>query len=516
MHLEVPLLPKQDELMALLDRSPATWIGYGGSRGGTKSHGGRMAMLLRRLQYRGTKGLIIRRKWKEVYENHVDPLLRQFPQLKPCYHPPHGVRGSARLDLPNGSSIVFGYAEHPTDNPASGEIHDYQGHEYADILADEATHFTEYELTFLKTCNRWPSIPNLKCNLLLTMNPGSRGHVFCKRVFIDREYTGNERAQDYAFLRAYGWDNIEWVRGALAEDKHSEYDYYHWTDDERYKYFLERSDYGRSLDRLKGKMRQAHLMGDWDAFAGQFFDVFDSDTHVQNVTLKPWWPRWISIDWGFDHPSAVYWHAETDERKTVTYREFVQDRLSPEPLAHKIVELSTDGKEREKIHAVYLSPDAFAKKTSDDTIAIQMGDVFRKHGIPTPERADNDRVGGWMLMYNMLQSESWTIAPGCQRLIECLPILIRDEKNREDVLKVDGDDPADAARYGLKSRLAPRERPVGLRIEERIHAVDPTSVMIWRSKFLKEELRRTAPHRFGHRASVRQFTGNRHGIDKRQ
>jgi hypothetical protein len=20
------------------------------------------------------------------------------------------------------------------------------------------------------------------------------------------------------------------------------------------------------------------------------------------------WPRWISIDWGFQHPSAVYWH----------------------------------------------------------------------------------------------------------------------------------------------------------------------------------------------------------------
>jgi len=28
----------------------------------------------------------------------------------------------------------------------------------------------------------------------------------------------------------------------------------------------------------------------------------------EELRLEPWWPRWISIDWRFQHPSAVYWH----------------------------------------------------------------------------------------------------------------------------------------------------------------------------------------------------------------
>jgi hypothetical protein len=54
-------------------------------------------------------------------------------------------------------------------------------------------------------------------------------------------------------------------------------------------------------------------------------------------------------------------------------------------------------------------------------------------------------------MYQLLESESWVIADTCRELIECLPQLVRDERRSEDIRKVDGDDPADAARYGLVS-----------------------------------------------------------------
>jgi hypothetical protein len=59
-------------------------------------------------------------------------------------------------------------------------------------------------------------------------------------------------------------------------------------------------------------------------------------------------------------------------------------------------------------------------------------------------------------MYQLLESDSWLITDNCAKLIECLPLLVRDERRREDVRKVDGDDPADSARYGLISgvRLA--------------------------------------------------------------
>jgi len=59
-------------------------------------------------------------------------------------------------------------------------------------------------------------------------------------------------------------------------------------------------------------------------------------------------------------------------------------------------------------------------------------------------------------MYQLLESDAWLITENCAKLIDCLPQLVRDDRRVEDIRKVDGDDPADAARYGLVSggRLA--------------------------------------------------------------
>src|ERR1700682_3583538 len=51
----------------------------------------------------------------------------------------------------------------------------------------------------------------------------------------------------------------------------------------------------------------------------------------------------------------------------------------------------------------------------------------------------------------MLESNAWVITDNCAKLIECIPLLVRDTGRIEDIRKVDGDDPADAARYGLVS-----------------------------------------------------------------
>ena len=69
----------------------------------------------------------------------------------------------------------------------------------------------------------------------------------------------------------------------------------------------------------------------------------------------------------------------------VTYREYVRQHLSPRELARAIVAQSwdRDGK-RERIEAIYLSPDAFARRTDEASIAEQMGDIFAAEGLPRP------------------------------------------------------------------------------------------------------------------------------------
>jgi phage terminase large subunit len=493
-EITVPLQPKQGELLKLVEESPSTWIGYGGSRGGAKSHGARAVMLLRRWTHAGTRGLIFRRTYEQLWENHIQPLFAQYPFMRGWFH-----TGHRELTLPNGSVIAFGYAEHP------GDISNFQGKEYMDIAVDEATHLTEAELMFLRTCNRWPGVSPKQCKMILTMNPGGVGHAFVKRVFIDKQCHENESPDDYVFLQARAWDNCEWARAALAEANLTEKDYYGWPEEERFNFFIEKTDYGRTLNKLPKSMRNGHLLGSWDKFSGQYFDVFDLAKHVhrvQSFELKSWLPRWIAIDWGFAHHSVVEWACQ-DGEITRQYREYKVQGLGPSALAHEIVDRSKG----EKIEAVFLSPDAFAHRTSESSIAEQIGAVLTANGLPFPAEADNDRVGGWMLMYEMLHNGTWQIGDNCQALIETLPMLTRDEKKPEDGIKFDGDDALDATRYLLYSRLHTRQAPQADRIEERValaEFTDSTSEMIWRRKWAKQEAWRSQPIQFGRRGINRR------------
>ena len=251
---------------------------------------------------------------------------------------------------------------------------------------------------------------------------------------------------------------------------------------------------------------------------------------VDTLGIQWWWPRWISIDWGFHHPSAVYWHvavpaeASRDARpngpRIITYREFLKNNLSPRMLGQAIAELSKD----ERIGDVFLSPDAFANRMSEATIAEQLGDVLEQNGLPRPSPANDDRIGGWQLMYQLLENDDWIVADNCRELIECLPTLIRDERKVEDVRKVEGDDAADAARYGLVSGVryagfgahsgapgagqAPPNKfgaasgkfvpgmPLEVQIEKMISAQDPTSRAIHHHRLETEAKRQLGPHRF--------------------
>jgi len=362
------------------------------------------------------------------------------------------------VTLKNGSTVRFGYCRNEND------VYQYQGAEYAFIGLDELTHFTLKQWQFLTSRNRC-AVPRSRCNMAGATNPGNIGHAWVKALWVDKVApAGYERPElynpgDYDFIRAKLEDNP-----AFANDV----------------------SYRRTLEALPENLRRAFLDGDWNVFAGQYFDVFEIGRHTarpEEFRLEPWWPRWISIDWGFQHPSAVYWHCaipgrggsvdpgaprelsfaphdsafaappgEGDAGRIVTYREFVQPGLSPRMLGQAIAERCG----RERISEIFLSPDAFAHRTAEASIAEQLSEVFTANGLPRPAPADDDRIGGWQLMYQMMESDSWVITDTCPKLIECLPHLVRDERRSEDIRKVDGDDPADAARYGLVSggRLA--------------------------------------------------------------
>ena len=533
--------------------SPAKYRLFGGAAGPGKTKALLEEAIRIALGNDGCSTLLLRRTYPELESSLIAQFRRDVPRNE--YRSFNETKRIVTWH--NGSTTRFGYCRNEND------VYQYQGAEFLFIGIDELTHFTLKQWQFLTSRNRCP-IPGTKPCMAGATNPGNIGHAWVKALWVDKTPPpGFERAEqydpgDYDFIQAKIEDNP-----IYANDQ----------------------SYLKSLAALPERLRKAFLEGDWSVFAGQYFDVFEPWRHTlraEAMRMQEWWPRWISVDWGFHHPSAVYWHCAVpqdnafsgargreivgrtlhgqpadnfdsaagmaEERREVrrsarndgpvhpqgapkilTYREYVKSGLSPRMLGQAIAEMSGS----ERISEVVLSPDAFAHRTSEASIAEQLGEVLEQNGLPRPSPANDDRIGGWQLMYQMLEHDEWMIAENCRELIQGLPQLVRDEKRVEDVRKVEGDDAADAARYGIVSGVryaglgasasakataerlragqappnkfeacAPRfmpGMPVDVQIERHITAKDPTSRMIHRARLEEEARRQLGPRKPGGR-----------------
>lgn len=471
MNLPVRLQPKQAELYKQAESGAASIIGDGGSKGSSKSHGARAVMLIRRLKYANTAGLIFRRKLKQLRETHLENgYFKQYPFMRDWWQ-----ESKKQIMCPNGSRIVFGYAEHEED------INDFQGHEYMDVMVDEATRCSEMMLVKLNETRRWTGkfggkpIPDTLCKTYWFMNPGGIGHSYIRRLMYKKEFHGNEEAANYSFLQAFAWDNIEWFWDALERVENLTGDclavtveakcgkcawcvFYSWNSQKRYDFFIAHTKRGKELNALPPRLRSGWLLGKWDEFAGQFYDIFDPERHVKKcLPERDWHPRWLGIDWGWQHDMSCHWNARVG-KVTKCYRELVANHRSARAQAQEIVD-RTPQEERKLIDAIYLSPDAFQSRSEQDSFAALMGEIFVREGMPYPTEADDDRVHGAQCMYDLMKNDEFEIDPSCKRLIECIPMVCTEEDDPEEIEKFEGDDPWDSERYALKSRQRAGKMP---------------------------------------------------------
>jgi phage terminase large subunit len=496
--------------------STAKYRLFGGAAGPGKTKALLWEAIRQAQKVPGSDSLLLRRTYGELESS----LLAYFRRDVPRKYYEKFNESKRIVTWPNGSTTRFGYCRNEND------VYRYQGAEFLFIGLDELTHFTLKQWQFLTSRNRCP-VPGSRCSMAGATNPGNIGHAWVKALWID-----HKPPADIAQSGLYDPRDYEFIPARLADNP----------------IYANDADYRRTLTILPEHLRKAFLDGDWNVFAGQYFDIFDYGRHTarpEEIRLEAWWPRWISIDWGFQHPSAVYWHCavpvdsrqlkvesnnnptsrglafssqlSTVNSRIVTYREFVQSGLSPRMLAQGIAERSG----RENISDVFLSPDAFAHRTAEASIAEQVGDVLAVNGLPRPDIADDDRIGGWQYMYQLLESNAWIVTENCTKLIECIPTLVRDTARVEDIRKMDGDDPADSARYGLVSggriagvaaAFAPSRAgqpppshppgsgahfvagmPLGEQIARQISATDPTSRAIHAQRLEGEARKQSRP-----------------------
>jgi hypothetical protein len=553
LDLKIPLQPKQAELYDIYENSPCTRIGAGGSRGGAKSHAARSIMLLRRLKYPRTRGMIFRRKRKDLWDNHIQPYFAQWPILQSWY-----TKQENEIRLPNGSAICFRYAEYEKD------VDDFLGPDFMDIMIDEATQVSEITIQKFFGCNRWPALPGVRAKMLLTTNPGGPGHDYLKRVMIDRKYEGNERPEDWHFIPFRARDNCSWALQALAADGLSEEDYYSWSDERRKEYFLTRTDYGHQLDNLPQSLRTGWLLGDWNLFAGQYFEwnreltEISYDDFQRLRGLQPYQNIYLSIDWGARHHAYASWHMpfrmeleepplvipELDQTRAgrraviqaeyqrsgqdngpqtkdviVTFREFLTTGLGEEALAEEIVR-RTPPNERQRVSQIWLSPETGFESQLDR--GWRIGDVFVRHGMPRAVAAFNKRIDGWRYLADKLRTvirakpfghlqeyPLWCVVRpqgadiGCASALGAIPWAVADADRDGDIMQEPRDAPQldvlDGLRYGVASYARSEDKPVAMRKQEFVSQFPVTGTARHTAgiRFDIEEKQRSTPVQLG-------------------
>lgn len=394
-------------------------IGYGGARGGGKTHCGFAQIAIDDCQkFNGLSVLFLREKSGSALESISKLSTKVLPRV------PHRPTQTV-ISFPNSSSIKVGHFQYEKD------INQYLSLEYDVIFIEQAEQLSQSKLADIKTVNR-TSIEGFKPRMYYTFNWGGLSHAFLKKKFLEPYRAGAETST--RFIPATVYDNRRVDRFYLAK-----------------------------LQALTGWKRKAWLDGDPDIFAGQYFEEFRHDKHVIE-------PRdlfdfaaagcefWIAIDYGYRHWTVCYLFTEFDG---IIYclDEFAARNQLISSNCEGIKEmLARWGLEVEDLINAVAGPDVFATKgDSGESFA----DNFAEHGIYL-RAANASRRPGWGKIVDLLGDEKQGIEPSlkisskCTGLIERLPALMHDPKNPEDVLKVNcdengegGDDHPDAFRYGV-------------------------------------------------------------------
>lgn len=434
----IEIRPNRKQLKFLT--STKRYVGFGGARGGGKSWSIRAKCKLLANRWPGIKLLIVRRTLVELRNNHIEPLKAELKGLAK-YN-----QQERKFTFTNGSTITFEFFDSDKDEMK------YQGVEYDVIFIDEATQFQESWLKIIAACCR--GVNEFPHRIYYTCNPGGPGHAYIKRVFIDRDFRGDEDPEDYEFIQSLVTENK-----ALMESS---------------------PEYIGFLKNLPPKLKKAWLYGDWDIFEGMYFEEFRNDpehykdrrwTHVIDpFKPKSHWPIYRSFDWGYHKPFSCGWWTvdedgviyRIDELYGVQYAggEPIPDtgvKWAPERVFSEIQKHEKEHPYLEGKKIIGVADPAIWDAES----GISFAETAEKYGIFF-QPGDNARIPGWMQMhYRLMFDEAgypqMYVFSTCKNFIRTITTLQYDEHKTEDLDTHGEDHAADEARYFCMMRpIKPR------------------------------------------------------------
>ena len=385
---------------------------YGGAAGGGKSEF-LLIDVSRQVNKKNYKAVLFRKSYPELEKSIILRSHELYPALGGHYS-----ELKHRWTFPSGAIIDFGYL----DNDRA--VYAYQSAAYAYLGFDEATHFTEFQIEYLKSRCRCAD-KTVKKYIRYASNPGNIGHVY----FYDRFIGGKEPYKEYVdektgltkqFIPSKVYDNLVLMR--------------------------EDPEYVNRLEGLPEKEQKMLLHGNWDVFEGMYFNEWDKEVHTcEPFAIPDTWKKIRCIDHGRTAPTACLWGAIDYDGCIWWYREYYKAGVDADINASEIKRLSL-----ESYWFTVLDSSCFSKTGTGETIA----EIYERSGIicePSPK----DRLAGWNLFHQYLRHDKenkpkMVFFSTCLNAIRTIPTLLHDEKKPEDLNSKMEDHCADSISYGLQ------------------------------------------------------------------
>lgn len=211
------------------------------------------------------------------------------------------------------------------------------------------------------------------------------------------------------------------------------------------------------LDGFNEDQQEIRGAGKYIAVSGLVFKHYDPDKHVLPERKIPpaHWQHYISLDAGYNNPTAVLWHAVSPEGLVFTYDEIYRREMTVEQISELITEKEKHYRENYGILTYLKIADPAIKQRSNITgLSVQIEYAQHGHNFATPQSRDVN--AGLDKMNNYLRLNRWLISERCPNLQREMRMYRRDQyasaklrekNNRKETPQKKDDHACDSSRY---------------------------------------------------------------------
>lgn len=195
--------------------------------------------------------------------------------------------------------------------------------------------------------------------------------------------------------------------------------------------------------------------GSYIAIGGLVFKYYDPEKHVLPSGTPPSsWTHYISLDAGYNNPTAVYCHAVSPDGQVITYWEHYKSEMTVKQHADVIKEKERELRSKGIVPFVRIADPAIKQRSAVTGLSIQI--EYANHGVNFALGAVRDVNAGLDKMNEYLRTSKWFITEDCPNLQKEMRTYkraryatskLREKNNKKEEPQKKNDHGIDSCRY---------------------------------------------------------------------